>query len=63
VPYPEDVDALDPDWDSVPEELRLLAGLNHGIVTVISPDGVSRDRLVVVPGLFGDSRRLAEDED
>ena len=29
-------------WDDVPEELRLLAGLNGGKAVVISEDGVSR---------------------
>jgi hypothetical protein len=50
----------DPDLDDVPMELRLLAGLNAGIVTVISEDGVAHDKLVVVPSLFAWSRRLDE---
>lgn len=50
----------DPDFDTVHEELELLAGLNHGQVVVISEDGVSRDTLVVVPGLFGHAARLKE---
>jgi hypothetical protein len=52
----------DPDYDDVPEALLLLSELNHGQVTVLSDDGVSRDTLVVVPGLFGHARRLAEEE-
>lgn len=52
---------VDPDWDDVPDGLRLLAGLDHGQVTV-QADGVSRDSLVIVPGLFGHARRLTEDE-
>ena len=51
----------DPDWSDVPEELVLLSELNHGQVTVLTDDGVSRDTLVVVPGLFGHARRLEED--
>jgi hypothetical protein len=56
-------DALprDPDWDDVPEDLAILAGLGEP-VTVIEPDGVSRDTLVIVPGLFGHARRLTEDD-
>lgn len=54
---------LDPDWDAVPEDLRILAGLNHGIVTVVCEDGVSQDALVIVPGLFGHAQRLEEGED
>ena len=50
----------DPDLDSVPEELLLMAYTNHGQVTVLSEDGVSRDTLVIVPGLFGHARRMAE---
>ncbi len=49
----------DPDYDDVPPELQLLAGL--GPVTVLTEDGVSQDTLVVVPGLFGHARRLRED--
>ena len=52
----------DPDWDDVPEELRLLAGLGDGQVTVLCADGVSHDVMVIVPGLFGHTRRLTEDE-
>jgi hypothetical protein len=50
----------DPDWDDVPEELALLAGLAR--VGVIEPAGASRDVLVIVPGMFGHARRL-EDRD
>lgn len=50
----------DPDWDVVPESLEVMACLDHGQVTVFSPDGVSRDTVVVVPGLFGHARRLEE---
>ena len=50
----------DPDWDDVPEELRLLAGLDHGVVAVLCEDGVSQDTLVVVPALFAHARRLEE---
>ena len=52
----------DPDWDDVPEELALLAGLNHGRVTVLDEDGVSQDTLVIVPGLFGHARRMDEED-
>ena len=48
----------DPDWDDVPEALRLLAGLDHGRVTAITEDGVGPALLVVVPGMFGHARRL-----
>lgn len=51
----------DPDLDDVPEELRLLAGLDHGQPTVISEDGVGPMALAIVPGLFGHARRLKED--
>ena len=51
---------VDPDCDAVPSDLRLLAGL--GPVTVMSEDGVSSDTLVLVPGLWGHSRRLEEDD-
>jgi hypothetical protein len=37
---------------AVPEELQLLAGLNHGVVTVLCEDGVSQDTVVVVPSMF-----------
>lgn len=50
---------VDPDWDDVPMELRLLAGL--GPATVICEDGVSRDQLVIVPSMFAHARRLRED--
>lgn len=53
---------VDPDWDDVPEELALLAGLSNP-VTLICEDGVSQDTLVVVPGLFAHARRLEEAED
>lgn len=53
---------VDPDWDDVPEELALLAGLGNP-VPVICDDGVSQDTLVVVPSLFAHARRLQEDED
>ncbi|MGZ4185014.1 MAG: hypothetical protein ACXVSF_06475 [Solirubrobacteraceae bacterium] len=44
---------LDPDLDYVPEELRLLAGLDGGRVTAITEDGVSNnDVLVIVPSMF-----------
>ena len=52
---------VDPDWDDVPEELRLLAGLGNP-VTVICEDGVSQDALVIAPGLFAHARRLREGE-
>ena len=51
----------DPDWDDVPEDLVLLANLEHGQPLVLSEDGVGRDALVVVPSLFGHARRLADD--
>jgi hypothetical protein len=50
----------DPDWDDVPSDLQLLAGL--GPVTVIEPDGVSREQLVIVPSMFAHARRLRDDE-
>ena len=52
----------DPDLAHVPADLRLLAGLNHGQVTVLDEDGVSSDTLVLVPGLWGHLHRLAENE-
>jgi hypothetical protein len=45
--------------DDVPEDLQLLAGL--GPVTVIEPDGVSREQLVIVPSMFAHARRLREE--
>jgi hypothetical protein len=50
----------DPDWDDVPDDLQLIAGL--GRATVIDADGVSRDTLVIVPGLFGHARRVRDGE-
>lgn len=57
-----DTDGLpaDPDLDDVDDDLRILHGLNHGVVTVICEDGVSHDALVIVPGLFGHARRLGD---
>jgi hypothetical protein len=52
----------DPDLDHVPEELRLLAGLDHGQPLVLCEDGVGRAALAIAPGLFGHARRLQEDE-
>jgi hypothetical protein len=51
----------DPDHDDVPEELELLAGLGQP-VTVLTDDGVGPAALVIVPGLFGHARRLADGE-
>jgi hypothetical protein len=50
----------DPDWDDVPEDLQLLAGL--GPVTVLEPDGVGPATLVIVPAMFAHARRLREGE-
>ena len=51
----------DPDLDDVPSDLRLLHGLGGGMVNVTHPDGtVTRDALVIVPGLFGHARRLVD---
>lgn len=52
----------DPDMSAVPSDLQLLHGLGHGTVTVLSEDGVSRDLLVLVPGMWGHARRLEEGE-
>lgn len=52
----------DPDLDHVPSDLRILAGLNHGQVTVLADDGVSRDTLVLVPSMFAHEHRMTEDE-
>lgn len=51
----------DPDWDDVPEDLVLLANLEHGQPLVLSPDGFTRDTLVVVPSMFAYARRAQED--
>ena len=40
----------DPDWDDVPEALRLLAEVDGGRVTAITEDGVGPAQLVIVPG-------------
>jgi hypothetical protein len=58
-----DLDDLppDPDWDDVPGDLRILAGLADPVVLTCE-DGVSRDRLVVVPSLHAHARRLGEGE-
>ena len=48
VSHSDDELPVDPDWDDVPEELALLAGLGNP-VPVICDDGVSQDTLVVVP--------------
>lgn len=50
----------DPDWDDVPLDLQLLAGLNDGHVTAITEGGVGPAQLVVVPSLFAHARRLEE---
>jgi hypothetical protein len=43
----------DPDLDYVPSDLRLLAGLGGGRVTVLDEDGISAsDVLVLVPSVF-----------
>ena len=55
-----DVLPEDPDLDDVPSDLKLLAGIDAGIVVVLSEDGVSRDALAIAPGLFGHARRLRE---
>jgi hypothetical protein len=49
----------DPDWDDVPTDLKILAGLDKPVI-VVEPDGVSRDTLVIVPGLFAHARRLED---
>lgn len=50
---------VDPDWDDVPSDLALLAGLGEPVV-VIEPDGVSRDVLAIAPSLFAHARRRRE---
>ena len=50
----------DPDLVHVPSDLRLLAGLNHGQVTVLSDEGVGPATLVIVPAMF--AHRVTEDE-
>ena len=49
-------DDVDPDFDYVPWDLRLLLGLaqqrDGGQVTVVCEDGVGPALLVLVPGLF-----------
>lgn len=50
----------DPDWADVPTDLRILHGLNHGIVTTLEPDGIGRESLCVVPSLHAHARRLAD---
>lgn len=52
----------DPDLDHAPADLRILAGLNGGQVTVTDEDGVGPCTLVLVPGVFGHAARLTEDE-
>lgn len=43
----------DPDLDYADSDLRLLHGLNHGVVVVIDADGgVSYDGLCLVPSMF-----------
>jgi hypothetical protein len=50
----------DPDWDDVPEELAQLDGQQ---VTVVEPDGASRDDvLVIVPQMHAHARRLTEED-
>jgi hypothetical protein len=48
----------DPDPDDVPEDLRLLHTLDHGVVTVLCHDGASHDGLALTPSLFAHARRL-----
>jgi hypothetical protein len=50
----------DPDWDAVPEPLRIMAGLGAPVI-VLDDEGVGPATLVVVPGLFGHAKRLTED--
>ena len=49
-----DLDDLppDPDLDYADPDLRLLAGLNGGQVTVCNDDGETPATLVLVPSLF-----------
>lgn len=52
----------DPDLDHVPSDLRILAGLDDGRVTVLSDDGVGPAMLVIVPAMFAHEHRVTEDE-
>lgn len=54
---------VDPDWSDVPEELALLAHLNHGIATLTSEDGVGPAVVVVAPAVFAHARRLSEPQE
>jgi hypothetical protein len=53
----------DPDLDDVDDDLRILQGVDYGIVRVLCEDGVSHDALVVAPPLHAHARRLAEGDD
>jgi hypothetical protein len=60
--YPDDIDALDPDWQHVPEDLRILHGLGKPVKVIDLEDGsVTHATLVIAPGLFGDVARADED--
>lgn len=53
----------DPDLDFVDSDLRLLAGIAGGRVTVIDDDGVSdSDVLVIVPALWRHAHEVDEIE-
>ena len=52
----------DPDLDHVPEELRLLARLDHGQPMLLSGDGAGPATLALAPGLFGHAARLKDEE-
>jgi hypothetical protein len=59
MPYPEEIDAVDPDWQHVPEDLRILLGLGEPVKVIDLEDGtVTTATLVIAPGLFGDAARL-----
>jgi hypothetical protein len=61
--YDPDELPADPDLDDVPEELRILSGVDHGQVVVLDDDGVSREQLAVVPSVYAHARRLAGGND
>ena len=60
-PRDDDLPPRHPDMDAVPEDLQLLAGLNNGVVTLLTEDGVGPAVLVLVPPMFAHARRLREE--
>jgi hypothetical protein len=58
---PEDIDHdLDPDWQHVDPDLRILVGLARPVRVVEADGTVTVGMLAVSPGLLGDAARADE---